>query len=82
MRATSRFDRDRHRTSRAVLRNWRGSWRRPFQLVHRLDDKENAEGDDNEINHERNKIPVVPSHRTGLNRVGGGRKCATTGCIF
>ena len=57
MRTTGRLDRDRHRAGRALLRNWRGSGRRPFQLVHRFDHEKNTEGDDDEINHESDEFP-------------------------
>jgi hypothetical protein len=80
MRTTCRLDRDRHGAGRAFLRNWRGSWRRPFQLVHRFDHEKNTEGDDDEINHESDEISVVPSHCACLGGLGRSIKGAAAGC--
>ena len=79
MRTTCRLDRDRHRAGRAFLRNWCGSRRRPFQFVHRFNHQENAEGDDDEIDHESDEISVVPSHCACLGGVGGSIKGAAAG---
>src|SRR5205823_3040918 len=71
MRTTCRLDRDRHGAGRAVLRNWRGGRRRPLQLVHRFDHEKNADRDDDEVDHERDKISVVPSPAPALAASAG-----------
>ena len=79
MRTTCRLDRDRHGAGRAVPRNWRGSRRRPLQLVHRFDYEKNADGDDDKVDHESDKISVVPSHCPCLGRLGRSIKGTTAG---
>src|SRR4029077_4269711 len=72
MRTTCRLDRDRHCARRALLRNWRGSWRWTFQSVHRFEYEENAQVDDDEIDYKSDEISVVPSHCACLGRVDRG----------
>src|SRR5262245_29344297 len=71
MRTTGRFDWNCHRASGTILRHRRGGWRWTFQLVHSLDNKKDAEGYDNEIDHERNETSVVPSHCPCPGGIGG-----------
>src|SRR5262249_16215805 len=79
MRTTCRLERDRYCAGWALLRNRFASWRRPFQFVHCLDHEENAESDDDKIDHERDKVSVVPSHCAWLGRLGRSIKGAAAG---
>ena len=58
MRAAGRFDWYRHGAGGAIFRYWLGRRAGPLQFVDRFHHQENAEGDDQKIDHNGDEIAV------------------------
>lgn len=54
----------------------------PLHPVERANEQENAERNDDEVDHEGDEVAVIPSHGAGLNCLGRGRERATAGRGF
>src|SRR5438876_2428461 len=70
MRAASRFNRNRHGARRTILRHRGRGWMRPFQPVESFYQEKDRASDDDEINHKRNEVSVVPGNRPGFHGIG------------